>query len=274
LTAHGNHDTRERCLRSGAVAYLEKPCHGEVLLEAVRRAVNQSPPMGRSALLDGNRRVTNMRDDQSIHLAGGTLGRHRHIAAFFNSPDDEYRVLRRFISEGLSRGEKAFHIVDPDLREDHLKRMGNAGMDVDGAIATGRLEVVPWEDVYLRGGRFEQERMIELVDDLFQSNAAAGYPLTRVVAHMEWALLDKPGVDDLIEYETRLNFLLPKYHDPAICTYDLSRFGAGVAMDIMRTHPTVIIGGVLQDNPFFVPPDRLLVELRERPSRAKGRGAR
>ena len=27
-------------------------------------------------------------------------------------------------------------------------------------------------------------------------------------------------------------------------------------MDIMRTHPMVIIGGILQENPFFVPPDR------------------
>ena len=35
-------------------------------------------------------------------------------------------------------------------------------------------------------------------------------------------------------------------------------------MDIMRTHPMVIIGGVLQRNPFFVPPDEFLRELRER----------
>ena len=35
-------------------------------------------------------------------------------------------------------------------------------------------------------------------------------------------------------------------------------------MDIMRTHPMVIIGGILQDNPFFVPPDEFLQELRQR----------
>ena len=32
----------------------------------------------------------------------------------------------------------------------------------------------------------------------------------------------------------------------------------------MRTHPLVILAGVLQDNPFFVPPDQYLRELRER----------
>ena len=35
-------------------------------------------------------------------------------------------------------------------------------------------------------------------------------------------------------------------------------------MDIMRTHPMVITGGVLRLNPFFVPPDQFLAELRER----------
>ena len=35
-------------------------------------------------------------------------------------------------------------------------------------------------------------------------------------------------------------------------------------MDIMRTHPMVIIGGVLQANPFWVPPDIFLRELDER----------
>ena len=38
-------------------------------------------------------------------------------------------------------------------------------------------------------------------------------------------------------------------------------------MDILRTHPMVIIGGMLQVNPFFVPPDVFLRELRERAER-------
>jgi hypothetical protein len=37
-------------------------------------------------------------------------------------------------------------------------------------------------------------------------------------------------------------------------------------MDALRTHPVVIIGGLLQENPFFVPPDQFLDEIRERRS--------
>jgi hypothetical protein len=200
----------------------------------------------------------------SVQFAGGILGRQRHICAFFNSIDEEHRVLRPFFKDGFDRGEKATHIVDPDKRDEHLKRLAETGIDVQRAMDTGQLELRPWREAYLRGDRFDQDAMVALIEQILQSGPSAGYALTRLVAHMEWALLDKPGVNDLVEYETRLNYVLPKYDDPVICTYDLSKFGATVAMDIMRTHPVVIIGGILQENPFFVPPDQFLLELRER----------
>ena len=202
----------------------------------------------------------------AVQFAGRPLGRHRHICAFFNGADEEHRVLRSFIKDGFDRGERAFHIVDPELREEHLKGLAQTGIDVQQAMGTGQLEVLPWRDAYLRGDRFDQDAMLALIEEVLQSGAASGYPLTRLLAHMEWALLDQPGVDDLVEYETRLNYVLPKYDDPVICTYDLMKFGSSVAMDIMRTHPVVIIGGVLQENPFFVPPDQFLLEIRERRS--------
>jgi MEDS: MEthanogen/methylotroph, DcmR Sensory domain len=211
-----------------------------------------------------------MGNERSIEFAGGTVGRERHICAFFNSIEEEHRVLRSFIKDGFDRQERAVHIVDPQERHDHVERLRQAGIDVDGAIERGQLEVRRWQDAYLRGDRFEQDAMLALIEEVLQSGATMGYPLTRLLAHMEWALLDKPGVEDLVEYETRLNYVLPKYADPVICAYDLRRFSSTVTMDIMRTHPVVIIGGVLQENPFFVPPDQFLLELRERGSARRG----
>jgi len=200
----------------------------------------------------------------TVRCAGGSLGQHRHICAFFNSADEEHRALRSFIKDGFDSGDKAFHIVDPELQGEHLKRLAESGIDVEQAMGTGQLELRRWQDAYLRGDRFDQDAMLSLLEEVLQSGEASGYPLTRLVAHMEWALLNRPGVDDLLEYETRLNYMLPKYDDPVICTYDLSKFSASAVMDIMRTHPVVIVGEVLQENPFFVPPDQFLLEIRER----------
>jgi MEDS: MEthanogen/methylotroph, DcmR Sensory domain len=208
---------------------------------------------------------------QSLHFAGGTLGPHRHICAFFNGIDEQHRVLGSFIKDGFGRGDKAFHLVDPEQRDDHLRRLAEAGIDVQEAMGTGQLEVRPWQDGPLHAGRFDQDTWVESFEQVLQSGPAAGYAQTRFLAQMEWALVDLPGVDDLIEFETRVNYVVPKYDNAVICAYDLSRFGASVVMDALRTHPVVIIGGLLQENPFFVPPDQFLLEIRER--RAAGERA-
>lgn len=46
--------------------------------------------------------------------------------------------------------------------------------------------------------------------------------------------------------------------------YDLAKFGAGTVLDILRTHPTVLIGGMLHENAFYVEPAEFLRELRGR----------
>jgi len=58
--------------------------------------------------------------------------------------------------------------------------------------------------------------------------------------------------------------VIPKYEDWVICSYNFIKSGASVVMDASRTHRLVIIGGLFQENPFFVFPDQLLLEIRER----------
>jgi len=203
---------------------------------------------------------------QDVRLAGSTLSRSRHVCAFFHSKEEEYQVLMPFIKDGFAKGDRAFHVVDPKHRSEHLSRLEQEGINVADAELNGQLEVRRWQEAYIKDGHFDQYRMIGTIKEALDPARKTPGKLTRLVANMEWALEDLPGVHDIVEYETRLNHVLPAYHDPVVCTYDLSRFGADVVMDIMRTHPMVIIGGILQENPFYVPPDEMLKELKERAS--------
>jgi len=153
---------------------------------------------------------------RTVRLAGTELGRSRHVCAFFHSKDEEYRVLLPFIKEGFEHGDKAFHIVKDEHRPEHRERLRQAGIEVDEAESKGQLQIRRWEDAYLRDGHFDQNRMLALIEEVLQDGKAQGWPLTRLVANMEWALEDRPGVEDIVEYETRLNFVLPKYDD-AVC---------------------------------------------------------
>jgi hypothetical protein len=199
----------------------------------------------------------------SLQIVPSVLGANHHVCAFFNGMDEHYRVLRSFMTDGFDQGDKAFHLVDPQRREDHLRRLAGAGVDVDEAIASGQLEVHPWQYGPLRGDRFDLDGWLTGFEEVLRSATAAGYIQTRFLSQMEWALTDLPGVDRLVEFETRVNHVIPKYNDSiVICAYDLSKFGASTVIYALRTHPLVIIGGLMQENPFYVEPDQLMRELK------------
>ncbi len=199
-----------------------------------------------------------------IRLAGSELRDVRHVCAFFHSEDERYRVLLPFMSEGLACGDKAVHIVSPGEHAGHRHRLAEAGIDVDGAEERGELEVLSSTDVYLRDGRFDQDRMLNVFERLAMEAQAEGR-VGRFVCEMEWAAAEgNAHIDDLIAFESRVNDLWIKHPDVVICVYDLAKFDGQTVIDIVRTHPIIIIGGVLQENPFYVPPAQFLAEIRAR----------
>lgn len=199
-----------------------------------------------------------------ISLAGSYLGETRHVCAFFNTDEEEYRVLLPFIKDGLKCGDKAVHVLNPEQRKDHLRRLAGAGIDPETAQQNGQLELRTNTEVYLPDGRFDQDRMLQVFEALASGHAPGGFPLSRICCRMDWAVEDRSHVDDVIEFEARVNDVWRRHDDAVICTYHLGQFGGDAVIDIMRTHPMVIVGGILQHNPFFVPPDEFLREFRQR----------
>ncbi len=207
-----------------------------------------------------------MSDGAPISLAGSQLSETRHVCAFFNSDEEEYRVLLPFIKDGFERGDKAVHVVNPDQQHEHVQRMAAIGIDLTAVQQSGQLELRTNTETYLRDGRFDQDRMLDAFEQMASGNANGKFPLSRIVCRMDWASEGGFYIDDLIEFESRVNDVWRRHDDAVICTYHLSKFGGDAVIDIMRTHPVVIIGGILQHNPFFVPPEKFLKEFRERRS--------
>jgi hypothetical protein len=203
------------------------------------------------------------KQNRSVTLAGATVKHRCHACAFFQNAEEEYRLLLPFVKEGFEQRDKIFQIVDRRHRDERLRRIGTLGIDVPAAERSGQIEVRPWENAHLREGCFDQYAMLALVEEVL-SRGKEAFGLTRFWANMEWSLEDFPGCDDIVEYESRLNEVTSRFDDVVVCTYDLNRFSATVVMDILRTHPQVIVGGFLQENPFYVPPEQFLGELRAR----------
>jgi len=204
-----------------------------------------------------------------IPFAGSQLGETRHVCAFFNNEDEEYRVLLPFMKDGFECGDKAVHVINPSQHLEHLQRLAAAGIDPAAAQQRGQLELRTNTETYLRDGRFDQDRMLQVFEQLASDNVRGAFPLSRIVCRMDW-VVESGSRDSVVEFEARVNNVWRNHDDAVICTYHLPKFGGDIVIDILRTHPMVVIGGILQQNPFFVPPEVFLREFRERREKRVG----
>jgi hypothetical protein len=196
-----------------------------------------------------------MNDTSSIQLGCARLGGLRHVCAFFSSDEETYRVLLPFIADGLSAGQKGIYIVREDRRETHLERLSGTGIDVQLACANGQLELRSNVETYLADGKFDGDRMVAAFEEMASE---AGRPIHRIVCEMDWATERPSLIEEVIRFEARVNDVWSRHDDVVICIYDLAKVSGDLLIDIMRTHPLVLLGDTLHQNPFFIPPDEFL----------------
>jgi DNA-binding CsgD family transcriptional regulator len=109
-------------------------------------------------------------------------------------------------------------------------------------------------EAYLRSGEFRVADMISFLSTKVDTAIEEDFDLVRAAGEMSWVLLGPPGREDLFRYESALNAVVE--HMPAIlmCLYDLRKFGADMLIEVLRTHPTVLLDHTVIDNPLYVPP--------------------
>lgn len=202
----------------------------------------------------------------TMRLAGSPMGETRHACAFFRTEDEASRVLLPFIKDGFECGHKAIHIVAPDQEPRHVEHLTALGIDVDENRTSGQLRMLHSTDVYLSGDRFDPDRMLAAFEAMATASGENDFPLSRIVCNMDWVADHPLHHEDLIEFEARVNAVWQRHPDVVICVYDLKTLSGDMVVDIMRTHPLVLIGEVLRENPFFTPPEDFLRERRGRRS--------
>jgi hypothetical protein len=182
-----------------------------------------------------------------------------HVCAFYDSLAERDDVLLPFLRAGLAAGDKCICVVDAN---DLDAVVGELWADL-GEVreqVEHQLEVVPVERVYLRTGAFVPDRMLDFWDDTVSSALSAeGFSFVRSVGDTTWALREAPGVvDQLIVYESRLNRFLPLYPQVILCLYDIGRFSGELIVDVVKTHPKLLVRGAIVENPDYLEPDEFL----------------
>jgi hypothetical protein len=181
-----------------------------------------------------------------------------HICALYSGPEELEATLVPYLAAGLAAGDKCVCIVETESRKAILDEVRNH-VDLDACIASGQLELFTAAEAYLRRGVFSADEMIEFwadsMDRSFRDNgfefACNSGDTTGLVGVIE-------DFDEFAAYESHMNRLSAKYPQTVLCLYDLSLVGGGIMLDLVRTHPKLLLGGLLIENPHYLTPDDYL----------------
>ncbi|KYK36578.1 MAG: PAS domain S-box protein [Theionarchaea archaeon] len=184
-----------------------------------------------------------------------------HLACIYRNKKEQLSAVVPFILLGLENNEKCIYIIDENTKEDVIEAFKKAA-DTEEYTNSHQLEFLTRKDAYLKEGYFDPHSMITLLKQIQKRTLEKGYTGLRITGEMTWIFTGLPGVDKLIEYEARLNYFFPKSKCIALCQYNERRFTPEILLDVIHTHPQLIIYDSLYENPQYVPLDEFLARIK------------
>jgi len=199
-----------------------------------------------------------MSEQVPLGIVDVAVPRGSHVCTFFSGPAQRDDVVVPFLAEGIRSGNKCVAVLEAPGPQDLLARLGGQ-VDLGRSVETGQLELPAPADAYLRSGQFSTEDMLDYWRDLATAaQGAARFSFIRATGEMP-SVLDHPdGRAEFFRYESLLTAAISALPEVVVCLYDLERFGAEVLMDTLRTHPRVIVDGMIYDNPYYIEPGKFL----------------
>src|ERR1700759_1936852 len=181
-----------------------------------------------------------------------------HICGLYAGQAQRDQVVIPFLEAGLIAGDKCICVVDEKDPGKIVKNLGRTG-PTSASAPTKQLDVIRAADLYLRSGRFSADEIIgawkaAVADAMYDGR----FDLVRAVE--TWSRRDVvPDMQELLLLGSERTRSLPLYPQVVVCLYDIERFGAGIIVNLLKTHPRMLVGEMLVENPYYLTPEELPV---------------
>ena len=182
-----------------------------------------------------------------------------HICGVISGEEERNQILIPFLQVGLASGDKCICVIDGTSPGEIVTTLGPKG-EASARTAGKQLEVIGASDMYLRSGRFSAGEVIASWKAAMSDAMYAGqFDVVRAVE--TWSRRDVlPDLSELLTLESEMNRYLPLYPQVVMCLYDIDQFGSGALVNLVMTHPRMLVGGMVIENPYYLTPDEVLAK--------------
>ncbi len=172
---------------------------------------------------------------------GATVPRRNngnHVSLHFSNSDEQYAMLRPYLLKHVRLGAPILYIYDSTPTARLMSLMRSDRLEPDELMRRGLLRVVPSSEVYLPDGTFSTERTLALIENSIREMLSGARNTAFVGGEMSWYFSGASGVEEILDYEQRVNGIADRYPQVTIvCQYSIERFDSAMTLGTLCAHP-------------------------------------
>jgi len=163
-----------------------------------------------------------------------------HFCQFYQTKQDLIDILVPYFKAGLEDNEFCMWVTsEPLMTVEVQETMREAVKDFDEYLRNGQMEVISYQDWYLLGGTFDDDRVLRGWVSKLERALARGFSGLRLTGNTFW--LERNHWHAFTEYEAKVNDVIGRYPMLAICTYSLDKCDGADVIDVVRNHQFALI---------------------------------
>lgn len=179
-----------------------------------------------------------------------------HICGLYETGKERDEIIYGFLHQGDLDGDRQLYCPVEQSKDTFINTYTQKYPDCRHHLHdTERFTIQSARELYYPEGYFSPKSMDQGLDAFYRESQKKSKKNIRAAAEMVWALEAIPGIEHLMVYESRLNYFIPGKPWISICLYNINKFSGSTIMNVLRTHPFTISGGIITENPYYLDPD-------------------
>jgi PAS domain S-box-containing protein len=163
-----------------------------------------------------------------------------HFCQFYQTKQDLIDILVPYFKAGLEDNEFCMWVTsEPLVVAEAEEAMTKAVNYFDEYMRRGQIEIIPYNEWYLLGGTFDDDRVLNGWISKLEQALARGYSGLRLTGNTFW--LERNHWQAFTEYEAKVNGVIGEYRMMAACTYNLDKCDGNAVIDVVKNHQFALI---------------------------------
>ena len=196
-----------------------------------------------------------MNDSFFIRLL--SLKEHDHLCHLYFNDTERFEIGANFLIHGIKNREKCIYISDKILPKELIERLAGSGLNMDKARKEKHFEEI------IIGMQSEKTRephsFVRFIKQNIEASLDGKTKLLRILISNKEVYSNSDA--DFAWEKASLNKIC--FERPIILMnqFEIGRIGPVDLVNIFRTHPMIILEGLVYESPFYIPPDKIMAKL-------------